>query len=110
ARRHPGGAPASLFQDTRCNSRHPLRGEQFLQALIPLAHAALHAGLCHAVPRLDGWIDGMPDQAAAPFAEVLEGQELDAHDIRVAAELEGLDGELVLADRVEDPAEGVRRP
>src|SRR3954453_4023748 len=75
-------------------------GEQLLELLVALGQAGFHAGLPHTIARLLGGIDTVGPQPAAPVAEVLEGEELDADHIRVAAELEGLDGEVVFADGV----------
>ena len=48
----------------------------------------------------------MNREAGAAVAEVLEAERLDAHHIRVALELEGLDDELIRPCDVEDAVEG----
>src|SRR5690606_40625939 len=80
-------------------------GGEGLEAVVALAHAGLHAGCHHAVARLERRVDGVAREAAATVAEVLEAHRLDAHGVGVAEELEGLDGELVLANRVEHAPE-----
>ena len=46
-----------------------------------------------------------PSQPAAAVAEVVEPHELDGDHVGGALELEGLDGEVVVADRVEHAVE-----
>ncbi len=56
-----------------------------------------------------GYVEWMRTRLRPP-AEVLERDGLDRDDVRVAAELERLDRELVLADHVEDAVELVALP
>src|SRR5688572_31655141 len=79
-----------------------------LEAVVALGHPLLHARLDHGVAPFDGAADAATPQPGATVAEVLEPHELEGDLVGSPVELEGLEGELVLADRVEHPAEAER--
>src|SRR5699024_8088635 len=98
-----GTAARGLWTD-----RSRLLSEQLFELVERVGHTGLHPGVDHAVPGRHGRVDSVPGQPAATATEVLEAQGLDADHVRVAEELEGLDGDLVLPDGVQRPAEAVR--
>ena len=54
-----------------------------------------------------GGVDAVPAHPGAAVAEVFEGDRFDGDHVRETLEFEGLDGEVVLPDDVEDAVEGV---
>src|SRR5690606_23385744 len=109
ARRIPGpAAPAGPDPHAaRLTGPSGALGEEGLELVVAVAHALLHAGGDHPVAGLHARVDGVAGESRAPVAEILEAQALDAHDVGVSEELEGLDDELVLAHGVEGAAEPV---
>ncbi len=86
---------------------HPALLEALVQLLVPLGDPFRLTRRDHAVAGLQGRVDGVDVQSAAPALERLEADRLHAHDVRVPLEFERLDGELVVAHDVEDAVERV---
>src|SRR6478735_11120149 len=82
-------------------------GEEFVELLVALVHAVLHALGHHALEDLDGGEHAVVDEPRAATGQLLEAHGVDRHLVGGALVLERLDDQLVLAHGMEDAIEGI---